>query len=96
MAEICQWSCWSNFRVHRGDAIFFPPDVIGWEESQSQFQKFNCKYFYFYTELIIIYCSVCKTHNVSFKLHIVFETFAGMILTKLFKFWDRYLDEWSL
>ena len=77
MAEIGQWSWWSYFRVHRGDAmIYFSPDVLGWEEGRSQGQKFNCKYFYFYTEVIIVYCTVCKTHVISFKWRIVFETVA--------------------
>jgi hypothetical protein len=76
MAEIGQCSWWSYFRVHRGDAmIFFPPDVRGWEEGRSQDQNFNCKYLYFYTEVIIVYCTVCKTH-ISFKWCIVFENVA--------------------
>jgi hypothetical protein len=59
----------SQVRCH-----IFSPDVIEWGENQSQCQEFNWKYFYFYTEVIIIYCTVRKTHNISFKWHFVFET----------------------
>jgi hypothetical protein len=40
--------------------MMFSPDVLGWEKGRSQGQKFNCKYFYFYIEVIIIYLLCVK------------------------------------
>jgi hypothetical protein len=76
MAEISQWKPVVRFQSSQGRChdIYFSPDVCVWEEGRSQSQNFNYKCFYFYIEVIIIYFTVCKTRNISFKLRITSET----------------------